>query len=138
MSRADIKSFMVSSISQEKNPDDLVNRVVGDIESTLTTIMILNIILTKGKIWGYQLKQEMFQITGSEIQNSTLYTILRNLELKYAILESEMIDRRRYYWLTKPGIAVVHTLIIRWFEMVKVSERLLKQQENSSTKKLGG
>jgi DNA-binding PadR family transcriptional regulator len=131
MSTLDI-IFLVKSIPQEKIPNDLVTRVIGEVDSILTTIIIINIILDKGKIWGYQLKQEIRLITGSEIQNSTLYTILRNLELKYAILESEMIDRRRFYWLTKPGIVVANSLIIQWFDMVKKSEKLLKKSNYES------
>ena len=95
MSYIDIKKYVecryilvtcMNDTSPNKNPVDLVVRILGDVDSSITTIIILNLISRREKIWGYQLKQDLFEIIETKIQNSTLYTILRNLELKYSIL----------------------------------------------------
>ena len=141
MSYIDIKKYVecryilvtcMNDTSPNKNPVDLVVRILGDVDSSITTIIILNLISRREKIWGYQLKQDLFEIIETKIQNSTLYTILRNLELKYSILDSEMANRRRYYWLTEGGKEAIDILNNGWSDLITKSEKLFKKTNNLS------
>jgi DNA-binding PadR family transcriptional regulator len=105
----------------------LLNRLEKEIKGSLITLLILVIIMKNEKIWGYQIKLTLKKLTGSNIQNSTLYTILRNLEKNYDLLTSEMIERRRYYTLSTKGIKETYKAINYWFTMMNSSLELFNE-----------
>lgn len=105
----------------------LTERLEKDMKSGYITILILQIIKNEKQVWGYRIKQLLQQLTGNEIQNSSLYTILRNLESKYHVVTSEMIDRRRYYVLTPEGHKQSLKAVNFWSELLSESKTHFKK-----------
>jgi PadR family transcriptional regulator PadR len=79
------------------------------------------------KQYGYSLNQSLAE-QGVEIDQSTLYPLLRRLE-KQGLLESEWSVEesrpRRYYVLSETGRGVLETLKQEWFAMSDVLDHLL-------------
>ena len=100
-----------------------MERLEKDARGALTAILILSIIQKEEKIWGYQIKKELKEITNatSHIKDSSLYTVLRNLEKNYKLLSSEMKERRRYYSLTKLGRQEIAHAFEYWLGLVQTS-----------------
>jgi DNA-binding PadR family transcriptional regulator len=77
--------------------------------------------------YGYSLVQRLSE-QGLEVDQSTLYPLLRRLE-KQELLDSdwtlEEARPRRYYVLSKAGRELLADLTREWDHMVEVQERLL-------------
>lgn len=106
-----------------KNSFSLIDRLEKDVKGSLTTILILGIIRMEGRTWGYQIKKKLKELTKSEtsIKDSSLYTILRNLETHYMLVVSEMEERRRYYSLTDRGVQEINQTFTYWLNLVRSS-----------------
>lgn len=100
----------------------LIDRLEKDAKGSLTTILILGIIKREGKTWGYQIKKTLKTITqgDSYIKDSSLYTSLRNLEVNYKLIKSEIKERRRYYSLTELGLQEIDQIYEYWQNLVQV------------------
>lgn len=83
------------------------------------------------KQYGYSLSQSLVE-QGVEIDQSTLYPLLRRLE-KQDLLESEWSVEesrpRRYYVLSKTGRKVLETLRQEWFALSDALNRMLGKDE---------
>ena len=106
-----------------------MERLEKDARGALTAILILSIIQKEEKIWGYQIKKELKEITNatSHIKDSSLYTVLRNLEKNYKLLSSEMKERRRYYSLTELGKQEITHAFEYWFSLIQTSMRAFEK-----------
>ena len=102
------------------------DRLNKEIKGSLNALLILLIIQKSKKTWGYHIKQTLKILMGESIQNSSLYTILRNLESNYGLLKSEMHERRRYYSLTDKGIQETQDAVQYWLNMHKKSLKIFK------------
>lgn len=80
------------------------------------------------KQYGYSLSQSLAE-QGIEIDQSTLYPLLRRLE-KQGLLESEWSVEesrpRRYYILSQTGQEILKTLKQEWFTLSDALDQLLK------------
>jgi DNA-binding PadR family transcriptional regulator len=80
------------------------------------------------KQYGYSLSQSLAE-QGVEIDQSTLYPLLRRLE-KQGMLESEWSVEgsrpRRYYALSQMGQETLKTLKEEWFTLSDALDQLLK------------
>ena len=83
------------------------------------------------KQYGYSLSQSLAE-QGIEIDQSTLYPLLRRLE-KQGLLESEWSVEgsrpRRYYALSKAGQETLEKLAQEWHALSDALDRLLKKDE---------
>jgi len=81
--------------------------------------------------YGYSLLKHMAEM-GFEIEQGTLYPLLRRLEER-ALLQSEwQVDGsrpRRYYSISPAGEKTLHTLKAEWESLVNVINGLLAQTE---------
>jgi DNA-binding PadR family transcriptional regulator len=81
--------------------------------------------------YGYSLVQRLSD-QGLEVDQSTLYPLLRRLE-KQELLDSdwalEEARPRRYYVLSRTGRALLEELTAEWDRMVAVQERLLGRMD---------
>ena len=82
----------------------------------------------KEKKYGYSLVQDLKE-NGLEIDQSTLYPLLRRLE-KQGLLDSdwslEESRPRRYYTLSENGRLVLESLEKEWNKMVAAMKEMLK------------
>lgn len=106
-----------------KNSFSLIDRLEKDVKGSLTTILILGIIRMEGRTWGYQIKKILKELTKNDtsIKDSSLYTILRNLENHYKLVVSEMEERRRYYSLSDRGVQEINQTFTYWLNLVRSS-----------------
>jgi PadR family transcriptional regulator PadR len=82
------------------------------------------------KQYGYSLSQSLAE-QGVEIDQSTLYPLLRRLE-KQGMLESEWSVEesrpRRYYALSQTGQETLKTLKQEWFALSDALDQLLRKE----------
>lgn len=78
--------------------------------------------------YGYSLIQALNAL-GIEIEQNTLYPLLRRLE-KQGLLESlwQLEDNRprRYYQISEKGIMVKETLIAEWAKISEALDKMIK------------
>lgn len=112
-----------------KNSFSLIDRLEKDVKGSLTTILILGIIRMEGRTWGYQIKKKLKEVTKNDsyIKDSSLYTILRNLETHYKLVVSEMEERRRYYSLTDRGVQQINQAFTYWLNLVRSSSQAFEE-----------
>ena len=114
-----------------KGKPRLVERLNKDARGTLMTILVLGVINKQGRTWGYQIKQEIQELTreSNPITDSSLYTILRSMEKHYAVLESDFIqeERRRYYNLTEWGKTEFENLLQEWWNLTRLGKLSLNE-----------
>lgn len=83
------------------------------------------------KQYGYSLSQSLAE-QGVEIDQSTLYPLLRRLE-KQGLLESEWSVEgsrpRRYYVLSEMGQETLKRLTQEWYALRDALDRLLEKDE---------
>ena len=83
------------------------------------------------KQYGYSLNQSLAE-QGVEIDQSTLYPLLRRLE-KQGLLESEWSVEgsrpRRYYALSPMGRETLKTLKEEWFALSDALDQLLRKEK---------
>ena len=84
--------------------------------------------------YGYSLKERL-ALDGVEIDQGTLYPLLRRLEkqgLLDSVWEVEESRPRRYYVLSAEGQQVLETMSHEWRELVRVMDRLLEGGNNGT------
>lgn len=94
--------------------------------------IVLNVLSQlKKPQYGYSLVQCLAE-KGLEIEQGTLYPLLRRLE-KQGLLDSswqiEDSRPRRYYVLSRTGIETFNKIKTEWEDIVKTTQRLLKEDE---------
>jgi len=100
------------------------------IKSTLQTI-ILKVLHDNGRMYGYEITQKVLDLTNSEIQLSegSLYPHLHRMEAE-GILTTETVHIgkriRKYYKITKSGMAVVDEKIRDFTNFVRVMQNVLQ------------
>jgi len=107
----------------------LIDRLKKDAKGSLTTILILGAIKEgEGSSWGYGIKQHLRELTdsSSEIKDSSLYTILKSLEIKYNLIKSETREKRRYYALTELGEQDYRKACEFWYDLIRTSINALE------------
>lgn len=92
------------------------------------TLMLAILSQMNSEQYGYSLKQSLAD-TGLEINEGTLYPLLRRLETQ-GLLESDwqVVDDtrpRRYYKISAYGETVLANLTQEWLSLVRVMDRLL-------------
>ena len=114
---------MIGKIKMNNQTLNLIDRLEKDAKGSLVFILILAIIHTEGETWGYQIKKKLQVIMNSnqEINDSTLYTTLRNLEKNYGFVDSEFINKRRMYKLTMYGKDHINDIYEYWIKLLKQS-----------------
>jgi PadR family transcriptional regulator, regulatory protein PadR len=79
--------------------------------------------------YGYSLKQNL-DAHGLEINEGTLYPLLRRLETQGLLASDWRVvggaRPRRYYWLSKNGLALLRQLASDWEELAGVMGDLLQ------------
>ena len=95
--------------------------------------LILSVLSQLGEQqYGYSLKERLSE-HGIEIDQSTLYPLLRRLESQ-GLLDSEWAltgsRPRRYYQINAKGKEILQTLIQEWQSMVVALDQLIKNMEN--------
>ena len=107
----------------------IFDRFEKDQTGIILSILILLIIRNEKSIWGYDIKQHLLNLTEGklEINNSTVYSILKTFETKYLILKSEMVERRRYYMLTEKGKKDLIIILNDWEHKTNLTINTLKK-----------
>jgi PadR family transcriptional regulator, regulatory protein PadR len=81
--------------------------------------------------YGYTLRKAL-ALDGLEIEENTLYPLLRRLETQ-GLLVSEWREEdkrnKRFYRLAKPGEKVLNQLLEEWEQMGKSLNRILKESK---------
>lgn len=84
--------------------------------------------------YGYSLVQ-MLSGKGLDIEQSTLYPLLRRLEKQGLLLSDWSLEEnrpRRYYKLSGEGEKILDQLRTEWAGLVKVLDRLLREEETGN------
>ena len=77
--------------------------------------------------YGYELQQQL-AARGMEIEQGTLYPLLRRLQEQGLLAEEWRVEEsrpRKYYRLTEPGVRALTELRTQWRGMVDVMDGLL-------------
>jgi PadR family transcriptional regulator PadR len=101
---------------------NILDQLEKDNNGAITTIFILTIIFYKKRTWGYEIKKTLKEIMNSKksIEDSTLYTKLKELENDELIIsERELESPRKYYEISPKGEKIVSKAIKLWFRIVK-------------------
>ena len=81
--------------------------------------------------YGYSLIRQLGD-SGLEIEQGTLYPLLRRLEEQGLLLSEWNVDGsrpRRYYRLSPAGAEVLESLTHEWVELIAVMDNLLLQKK---------
>lgn len=118
---------------EENSASSYLTRLEKDAKGSLTAILILMIIKYDEKTWGYNIRKKLARITNKsiEINYSSLYTILRNFEEKYFLVESIMEDKRRYYSMTPKGNKELLEIRDFWKDLIETGNVAFKHLDNS-------
>lgn len=115
------------------NEKSLITRFEKDAKGALTTLLILGIFVKEKRLWSYQIKKKLKEITNSSesISNSSLYTLLGRLEEKYDLISSEKDeeDQRRYFLPKEHCFTEFKELIEFWNQLMETSRFALKNIE---------
>lgn len=115
--------------------DDLIHSLTTELRRGTLTIAVLSQL--KKPQYGYSLVQRLEQY-GIEIDQSTLYPLLRRLEKQQVLSSSwDTSDSRprKYYVMSKYGEDVFQALKTQWRKASQDLHLLLKGEENSGTDK---
>jgi len=109
--------------------DELVQNMLLELRRGVLSIAVLSQL--SNEEYGYSLLKALSD-KGMEIDQSTLYPLLRRLELQ-GLLQSDwrIVDEarpRRYYVISKQGRAVLNKLKREWSAMVETMKQLLSSR----------
>jgi len=115
-----------------KSDASYLTRLEKDAKGSLTAILILMIIKHDKQTWGYNIRKKLAAITDKtiEVNYSSLYTILRNFEEKYSLIESKIEDKRRYYSITSKGNKELVEISNFWKNLIDTANAAFKQLDN--------
>ncbi|MHA2245211.1 MAG: PadR family transcriptional regulator [Candidatus Hodarchaeales archaeon] len=114
---------------QSRKFTSLRDRIKKDARGALSAILILSIIRMEGRTWGYHIKKQLGALTANEFQikDSSLYTILNNLEEKYKLIQSIKEKKLRYYSLTEQGLVELQRTHDYWHELVAIGNKVFEK-----------
>ena len=120
--------------SEQPTLPELVGRFDKEIKGSLNVLLVLKIIDKKEHTYGYEIKKTIEKITFSEIKltDSTLYTLLRSLELKYQVIQSEDDYPLVYYRLTDKGRQILSQLEMYWKSITEIATIALSNLESDN------
>jgi DNA-binding PadR family transcriptional regulator len=106
--------------------DELVQNMMLELRRGVITIAVLSQL--SGEEYGYSLLKALSD-RGLEVDQSTLYPLLRRLESQ-GLLKSEwrIADEarpRRYYVISPQGSEVLNQLKVEWFSMTATMKKML-------------
>ena len=129
--RSIYRASMYNPAEQETIPE-LVGRFDKEIKGSLNVLLVLKIIEKNTRSYGYQIKKSVEIITGStmKLNDSSLYTLLRSLESRYKVIQSEEDYPRVYYRLTPKGKEALSQLESYWDFIVNIISKALNNLEN--------
>lgn len=110
----------------------LKDRIQKDAKGSLGAILILSIIKMEKKTWGYQIKKTLGNLTVGkfQIKDSSLYTILNNLEKKYRLIQSTKERKLRFYSLTELGFEELERVQNYWQELIAIGNEAFKNMKS--------
>lgn len=108
---------------------ELLQNFLQELKRGSLTLAVL--LVNRGASYGYSLVQQL-QETGLEVEQNTLYPLLRRLESQ-GLLESSWDTTesrpRKYYTVTPEGEAVAARLGEEWENLNRIMSNLMKHQE---------
>jgi DNA-binding PadR family transcriptional regulator len=117
-------------LSPKREEKSLINRYEKDVKGALTTLLILGILIKEKKVWSYQIKKKLMEITNSadKISNSSLYSLLGRLENNYGLISSKKDEevQRRFFFPTEACFSEFKKLKDYWFKIMSDSEFAIK------------
>ncbi|MDM8535025.1 PadR family transcriptional regulator [Clostridiaceae bacterium HSG29] len=109
--------------------EKIINNLIGELKrGTLVLSVLLN---TKEATYGYSLVQKL-QNLGVDIEQNTLYPLLRRLEKQELLTSSWDTTEsrpRKYYQINSMGEEVLSDLITHWYETNKTINAMLKEEK---------
>jgi DNA-binding PadR family transcriptional regulator len=112
-------------MKNQKQLDELNENVLQEIRRGVLVLAALSQL--KDEQYGYSLISSLAE-NGLEIDQGTLYPLLRRLESQGLLLSEWKVEGsrpRRYYVLNDTGRQVLSTLASEWRSLNKVMEKLL-------------
>lgn len=113
--------------------EKLLGNLIGELKrGTLVLSVLLSV---KGPTYGYALVQSL-QSKGIDIEQNTLYPLLRRLEkqgLLSSIWDTTDSRPRKYYSISSLGKEILASLSIEWVRTNNIIEYLLKEAENEDS-----
>lgn len=110
------------------NKEKIINNFVGELKrGTLVLSVLLN---TKEATYGYSLVQKL-QNLGVDIEQNTLYPLLRRLEKQELLTSSWDTTEsrpRKYYQISLMGQEVLTDLTTHWYETNKIIISMLEEE----------
>jgi len=108
--------------------NELVQNMLLELRRGVLSIAVLSRLTTEE--YGYSLLKALSG-QGMEIDQSTLYPLLRRLESQ-GLLQSDwrIVDEarpRRYYVISPQGRAVLNKLRVEWFTMAATMQKMLAE-----------
>lgn len=106
---------MVIKKGSNESPS-LISRFDKEIKGSLITLLILLIIKQNNKTYGYEIKKFLKELIPMDefLPDSSLYTILRSLQNRYELIESEQGETKVYYSITPKGEEELNLSIDYW------------------------
>jgi PadR family transcriptional regulator, regulatory protein PadR len=107
--------------------DDLFFKFEGDLRRGVIVLATLSQLV--GAQYGYSLRQKLIE-QGMEIEEGTLYPLLRRLESQGLLTSEWRIEDgppRRYYRLSDDGRRLYPQLVSSWRNLSVVMENLFKE-----------
>ena len=90
-------------------------------------------ILEKESVYGYVLSQKLQQVGLDDVSEGTIYPVLLRLQKNNYIVgemrPSEAGPNRKYYTLTKEGMAALQTIRTEWEQVAKPITKLLRGKD---------
>ena len=124
---------MPNNKNESDTQKNMKSRFEKDVKGALTTLLVIGIIIKEKRIWSYQIKKKLKNITKSEekINNSSLYTLLGRLENDYGFIRSKKDDevQRRYYYPTEICESEYNQLKKYWFQIMEKSKNAISNLE---------
>ena len=129
-------------MSEQKKKKDsmdynILSRLEKDVKGALTTILVLGIIISTGRVWSFQIKKHLAKLYNkpNPIKNSSLYTLLGTLENKYKLIQSEWDEevQRRYFKPTQRGKDEFKRIKEYWDELMQLSMKAFLKLEKIGT-----
>ena len=131
------ESKMTPKEQELKYDSLLLDRLEKHVKGSLNAVLILGIIKKEKRAYGWQIKKKLKEITKADtyIKDSSLYTILRNLENNHKLVTSEIYDQRRYYSVTELGKEEILRACHYWLDLFHVSKEAFEKLDLRSKNK---
>jgi len=117
----------VRKVVTMNDKEKIINNLVGELKrGTLVLSVLLN---TKEATYGYSLVQKL-QTLGVDIEQNTLYPLLRRLEKQELLTSSWNTTEsrpRKYYQISSMGKEVLSDLTSHWYETNKIINTMLEE-----------